>query len=49
LFPRNEIGLIEVEAHKPLFFGPYRRNPFTGSSDLCLFYMPCDSPPRSRP
>jgi hypothetical protein len=26
----NEIGLIEIEAHKPLFFDPYRRNRATG-------------------
>jgi len=27
----NEIGLIDLEAHKPLFFDPYRRNRATGS------------------
>ncbi len=27
----NEIGLIGLEAQKPLFFDPYRRNRFTGS------------------
>jgi len=27
----NEIGLIDIEAHKPLFFDPYRRNRATGS------------------
>ena len=28
----NEIGLIDLEAHKPLFFDPYRRNRATGSA-----------------